>query len=92
MAGESSSTKLPRSKLFGGQLAHKRPRTPFRGQLAPTPIGACVVALAEGIKPGQWLAERAGFDEHHANKVINGTRKPSWPAIRAIIDEIDERG
>lgn len=58
--------------------------------MAPTKIGACIVALAEGIKPGQWLAERTGFDEHHANKIINGTRKASWPAIRAILDEIDE--
>lgn len=75
---ESDSTKRRRSKQIKDQ------KVPI------SKIGLCVIALAHGIKPADWLRQRARYTERHANRVIGGTRKPSWRAIRAVIDEISE--
>jgi hypothetical protein len=47
-------------------------------------FGQCVVLAARGIKPAQWLSERAACTERHANLIIAGERKPNARAIHAL--------
>ena len=75
MAGESSQQKRRRSK-------------PVKEQPFPiSKFGKCVIALADGIKPGDWLARRARCTERHANLIIRGDRRPNLRAIHALTAE-----
>lgn len=79
--GESSARRRRRSK-------------PIKEQLFPiSRFGRCVVALADGIKPAQWLAARVKLQggkctERHANLLIEGKRKPGARAALAVYAEI----
>jgi hypothetical protein len=50
-------------------------------------FGKCIVALADGIKPAQWLAQRIRCSERHANRIINGERKVPARGVVAINNE-----
>jgi hypothetical protein len=39
---------------------------------------------ADGIKPADWLARRAGCSERHANLIITGDRKPNARVALAV--------
>jgi hypothetical protein len=77
MAGESGTTGAARSKTPKERLFRKKK------------FGTVVQALWPH-KPALNLAQRAGVSERGAQFYIDGDRKPSWRAIRAIIDEISE--
>lgn len=79
--GESKRVARRRSKRIKEQLF---PNSRF---------GRCVVVLADGIKPGQWLADRVKLQggkctERHANLLIEGKRKPNARAALAVYAEI----
>lgn len=66
----------------------------IKEQLFPiSRFGRCVVALADGIKPAQWLSDRVRqhggkCTERHANLLIEGKRKPGTRAALAVYVEI----
>lgn len=61
----------------------------LKEQLFPnSPFGRCVIVLADGIKPAQWLSGRAKCTERHANLLIEGKRKPNARAALAVYAEI----
>ena len=70
--GESSQRPRRRSKAL------KEPS--FRISL----FGECIIIVARGIKPGDWLWRRIGCTERHANLLIEGKRKPNARAILAL--------
>jgi hypothetical protein len=79
--GESNVRRRRRSKAIKEQLF---PNSRF---------GRCVIVLAGGIKPAQWLSERVKRQggkctERHANLLIEGKRKPNARAALAVYAEI----
>lgn len=51
-------------------------------------FGKHVILCADGIKPGDWLARRAGCTERHANLIIEGKRKPNARVAFVVLGEI----
>ena len=47
-------------------------------------FGECIIVVARGIKPGDWLSRQIGCTERHANLLIAGKRKPNARAILAL--------
>lgn len=70
--GESSARRRRRSKAI------KEENFPI------SLFGQCVVLCAKGIKPAQWLSEKARCSERHANLVIAGRHKPNARAVLAV--------
>lgn len=72
----------------------RRRSKPIKEQSFPiSPFGHCVIALARGIKPAQWLSDRVKrhggkCTERHANLLIAGKRKPSARAVLAVNAEM----
>jgi hypothetical protein len=65
--------------------ARRRRSKELKEQLFPISLfGECVVLASRGIKPAQWLADKAACTERHANLVIRGERKPSARAVHAL--------
>lgn len=48
-------------------------------------FGECVVVVARGIKPAQWLSERIECTERQANFIIAGKCKPPARATYAVM-------
>jgi hypothetical protein len=82
--GESKTTgasrsKTPKERLFSNP-----------SDSAKSARFGTVVRALWPIKPALNLAQRSGVSERGAQFYIDGQRKPSWRAIRAVIDEISE--
>lgn len=87
MSESSQRVALPSSSALGTIVPRKFPREKL------SKFGKAVVALADGIKPGQWLADRVKEQggkctERHANLIIEGKRKPNARAALAVYAEI----
>lgn len=77
MSRESSQRRRRRSKGIREQL------------FSNSRFGRCVIVLADGVKPAQWLATRVKAlggkcSERHANLLIDGKRKPGTRAALAV--------
>lgn len=68
--------------------ARRRRSKTIKDQLVPnSKFGLCVLAIAP-TKPALWLAERVPCSERHANRLINGDRRPSARAIVVVVGEL----
>ena len=63
----------------------RRRSKPIKERSFPVSLfGECIIIVARGIKPGDWLSRRIGCTERHANLLIAGKRKPNARAILAL--------